>query len=66
MSHEIRYPTETTYIIAYTDTTTFGYLVVHPTQVMRTGQPYLWTSLSEADWLKELLNVFNTIPEPPY
>ena len=66
MRHEIKYPTEATYFIAYIDTTIFSYDKVNPTQVMRTGQPYLWTSLSEADWLKELLNVFNTIPEPPY
>mgnify|MGYP003136493774 FL=1 len=66
MRHEIKYPTQATYFIAYTDTTIFGYGVVNPDQVMDTGQPYLWTSLSESEWLKELLNVFNTIPEPPY
>ena len=65
MAHEIKYPTEITYIIAYTDTTIFGYGIVHPTQVMVTGQPYLWTSLSESEWLQELLDVFNTIPERP-
>ena len=66
MRHEIKYPTQATYFIAYTDTTIFGHGVVNPDQVMDTGQPYLWTSLSESEWLKELLNVFNTIPEPPY
>ena len=66
MAHEIKYPTQATYFIAYTDTTVFGYGVVYPDQVMDTGQPLLWTSLSEAEWLQELLDVFNTIPEPPY
>ena len=66
MKHEIKYPAQTTYFIAYTDTTVFNYDLVNPDQVMTTGQPYLWTSLSESEWLKELLNVFNTIPEPPY
>ena len=65
MRQEIKYPTQATYFIAYTDTTIFGYGLVQPTQVMTAGQPYLWTSLSEAEWLKELLDVFNTIPERP-
>ena len=64
MRHEINYPTETTYFIAYTDTTTgVGYGIVHPDQCMETGQPNLWTSLSEAEWLKELKDVFNIIPD---
>tara|TARA_R100000963_G_C4642117_1_gene105733 strand:- start:1257 stop:1457 length:201 start_codon:yes stop_codon:yes gene_type:complete len=66
MAHEIKYPTQRTYVIAYTDTTIFTYITVNPDQVMDTGQPYLWTSLSEAEWLQELLDVYNTIPEQPY
>lgn len=60
---EIKYPTETTYFIAYTDTNIFGYGVVTPEQVMDSGQPYFYTTLSEEEWLKELLTKFNTIPE---
>jgi hypothetical protein len=37
--HEIKYPKETTYFIAYTDTTTFGYGIVNSDQVMDSGQP---------------------------
>jgi len=60
--NEIKYPTETTYFIAYTDTTTFGYGIVNSDQVMSSGQPELYTTLSEEEWLEELLTKFNTIP----
>ena len=60
---EIKYPTATTYFIAYTDTLIFGYGIVTPEQVMDSGQPYLYTTLSEDEWLYELLTKFNTIPE---
>ena len=65
MRHEINYPTETTYFIAYTDINpNANYGIVHPDQCLVTGQPNLWTSLSEAEWLKELKDVFNIIPDP--
>jgi hypothetical protein len=57
--NEIKYPTETTYFIAYTDTTTFAYGIVNSEQVMDSGQPYLYTTLSEKEWLEELKNNFN-------
>jgi len=60
---EIKHPTETTYFIAYTDTNIFGYGIITPEQVMDSGQPYLYTTLNEEEWLKELLTKFNTIPE---
>ena len=60
---EIKYPTETTYFIAYTDTNIFGYGIITPEQVMDSGQLYLYTTLNEEEWLKELLTKFNTIPE---
>tara|TARA_R110002020_G_scaffold150_5_gene768 strand:- start:411 stop:611 length:201 start_codon:yes stop_codon:yes gene_type:complete len=66
MTYEIKYPTEPTYFIAYMDTDIFAYGLVHSNQVMDTGQDFLWTSLSESEWLEELLTVFHTIPEPPY
>jgi hypothetical protein len=61
--HEIKYPTETTYFIAYTDTTTFAYGIVNSDQVMDSGQPLLYTTLSEKEWLEELLTKFHTIPD---
>ena len=60
---EIKYPTETTYVIAYTDTLIFVYGIVTTEKVMNSGQPYLYTTLSEEEWLEELLTKFNTIPE---
>ena len=60
---EIKHPTETTYFIAYTDTNIFGYGIITPEQVMDSGQLYLYTTLNEEEWLKELLTKFNTIPE---
>ena len=59
---EIKHPTEITYFIAYTDTLIFGYGIVTPEQTMTSGQPLLYTTLIEADWLNELLTVFNTDP----
>jgi hypothetical protein len=59
----IKYPKETTYFIAYTDTNIFGYGIVNSDQVMTSGQPLLYTTLSEKEWLKELLTKFHTIPE---
>ena len=56
---EIKYPTETTYVIAYTDTLIFVYGIVTTEQVMNSGQPYLYTTLSEEEWLEELKNNFN-------
>lgn len=59
----IKYPKETTYFIAYTDTNIFGYGIVNSDQVMTSGQPLLYTTLSEKEWLEELLTKFHTIPE---
>ena len=61
--NEIKYPKETTYFIAYTDTTTFAYGIVNSDQVMDSGQPLLYTTLSEKEWLEELLTKFHTIPD---
>jgi hypothetical protein len=40
--HEIKFPTQDTYWIAYTNTDIFGYGVCSPEQEMTTGQPYLY------------------------
>ena len=61
---EIKYPTENTYYIAYTDTIIFVYGVVETTQEMTTGQPILWTTLDEAEWIEKLETEFNTNPFP--
>lgn len=60
---EIKYPTENTYYIAYTDTIIFVYGVVETTQEMTTGQPILWTTTNKQEWIDKLINDFNTNPE---
>ena len=61
--HEIKFPTQNTYWIAYTNTEIFGYGICTPEQEMTTGQPYLYTTLDEQEWLKKLKNDFNVIPD---
>lgn len=65
MKHEINFPTQTTYVIAYTaiDNTAY-YTWVNPDQCFVTGQLNMWTSLDENEWLNELTNVFNIVPDP--
>ena len=60
--YEIKHPEQTTYWIAYTNTDIFSYGICTPEQQMYSGQPFLWTTLSEAEWLYQLKTEFNTIP----
>ena len=64
-TYDIIYPEQTTYFIAYTDADIFAYGIVEPNQEMTTGQPILWTTLDEAEWLLKLETEFNTNPYPP-
>jgi hypothetical protein len=64
MINQIKFPEQTTYFIAYTDAEIFAYGTVEPEQEMTTGQPRLWTTLSEAEWVEKLENEFNTNPFP--
>jgi hypothetical protein len=64
-TYDIIYPEQTTYFIAYTDTDIFAYGIVEPNQEMTTGQPILWTTLDEAEWVLKLETEFNTNPYPP-
>jgi hypothetical protein len=64
--HEIIYPNQLTYFIAWTDSTIFSYGKVEPAHTLTSGQPHLWTTLVEQEWHDKLLNDFNfTIPEEP-
>ena len=66
-TYEIRYPSETTYFIAYTDSDIFAYGEVTPEQEMTTGQPYLYQTINREEWVQTLINDFNTNPdEIPY
>ncbi len=59
---DITYPEQTTYFIAYTNNEIFAYGIVTPKQEMTTGQPILWTTLDQAEWVEKLENEFNTNP----
>jgi hypothetical protein len=61
-TYDIIYPEQTTYFIAYTNTDIFAYGIVESNQEMTTGQPILWTTLNEAEWVEKLENEFNTNP----
>jgi hypothetical protein len=64
MTFEINHPTQKTYWIFWTDTTTnFVYGWTEPTQVTDTSQPNYWTTTDEAEWLYKLKTEFNTIPD---
>lgn len=62
-TYQIKFPTETTYWIAYTNTDIFAYGICTPEQEMTTGQPYLFQTLDEAEWIYKLKHDFNTIPD---
>jgi hypothetical protein len=61
--NEIKFPSEITYFIAYTNTDIFGYGIVNPDQEMQTGQPYLYQTTDREEWVQTLINDFNTNPD---
>ena len=64
--NEIKFPSETTYFIAYTNTEVFGYGIVNPDQEMQTGQPYLYQTTNEGEWILELRVEFGVLyPDLP-
>jgi hypothetical protein len=58
-TYEIKYPQQTTYFIAYTNNLIFAYGIVTSQQEMTTGQPILWTTLDESEWIHKLETDFN-------
>jgi hypothetical protein len=65
MTFEIKYPSEKTYWIFWTDKiNNFVYGTTEPTQVTDTNQPNWWTTLDEAEWVLKLETEFNTNPFP--
>jgi hypothetical protein len=62
-THEIKFPEERTYWIAYTNTEIFSYGYIDSDQELSSGQPNLWTTLDESKWLYKLKKDFNTIPD---
>ena len=64
---EIKFPTQRTYFITYTDTSIFNYGYVDPEQQMTSGQPELYQTTDEQAWITELQTVFNVAyPILPY
>jgi hypothetical protein len=55
---EIKYPTETTYFIAYTNDRICAYGVVEPDQEMTSGQPNLYQTINKNEWFAELQNFY--------
>ena len=59
-THQISFPTETTYWVAYTDSEIFAYGECTPQQEMQTGQPLLFSTTNREEWVEKLYNDFNT------
>ena len=62
-THQISFPTQTTYWIAYTDSSIFAYGECTPEQEMQTGQPLLFSTTNREEWVNELINNFSTNPD---
>jgi hypothetical protein len=60
---QIKFPTQTTYFIAYIDSDIFAYGEISPKQQMTTGQPYLYQTTNREEWVDKLINDFNTNPD---
>jgi hypothetical protein len=64
---EIKFPTQRTYFITYTDTSIFNYGYIDPDQQMTSGQPELYQTTDEQAWIVQLQTVFNlAYPILPY
>jgi len=64
-TQNIEFPEVRTYWIAYTNTEIFSYGYVDPDQELNSGQPYLYQTTNEDEWILELETEFNTNPFPP-
>jgi hypothetical protein len=61
---EIKFPEQTTYFIAYTDNATYASGIVEAEQEMTTGQPFLYQTTVEAEWIEELKKFDAPAEEP--
>ena len=59
-THQISFPTQKTYWIAYTNSEIFAYGECTPEQEMQTGQPLLFSTTNREEWVEKLYNDFNT------
>jgi hypothetical protein len=62
---EIKFPTQTTYFIAYTNDRVCAWGEVQPNQEMSSGQPNLYQTISEEEWREEL-PVYHVVWGYPY
>jgi hypothetical protein len=63
-THNIEFPEVRTYWIAYTNTEIFSYGYIDPDQELNSGQPYLYSTTNEDEWIAKLETEFHTNPFP--
>jgi hypothetical protein len=61
---EIKFPEQLTYFIAYTDYDVYASGIVDVDQEMTTGQPFLYQTTVEAEWIEELKKFDAPAEEP--
>ena len=65
-TQNIYFPDVRTYWITYTSTEIFNYGFVDPNQELNSGQPYLYQTTDEDEWILELQTVFGVMyPDLP-
>jgi hypothetical protein len=65
-TQNIEFPEVRTYWIAYTNTEIFSYGYVDPDQELNSGQPYLYQTTNEDEWILELRVEFGVLyPDLP-
>jgi hypothetical protein len=65
-TQNIEFPEVRTYWIAYTNTEIFSYGYIDPDQELNSGQPYLYSTTNEDEWILELQTEFGVLyPDLP-
>jgi hypothetical protein len=65
-TQNINFPEVRTYWIAYTNTEIFSYGYIDPNQELNSGQPYLYSTTDEDEWILELRTEFGVLyPDLP-
>lgn len=65
-TQNIEFPEVRTYWIAYTNTEIFSYGYIDPDQELNSGQPYLYQTTNEDEWILELQTEFGVLyPDLP-
>ena len=62
MTYEIKYPSQITYWIFWTDkASNFAYGFTNPNLETETNYQNYWITLNESEWINKLKKEFNTI-----